>query len=155
MTLSINDTQLNNALPCADECCILLNIMLSNIMLSVVMLSVVASRNLPLYCSTASLQYATVDHTNVILGWKFLLRTHSILKKGVCPYNRVLFHTSMLILVFPRNIRFGWYLWQGQSSRKRGKKLCNFTTWILEQCWYHPGGNVRKPYSIVTDVCYK
>jgi hypothetical protein len=43
-------------------------VMLSVVMLSVVMLSVVAPRNLPLHCSTASLQYATVDHTNVRLG---------------------------------------------------------------------------------------
>ncbi len=53
MTLSISETQHNNALPCAEcrypECVVLFTIMLSNIMLnvsvlSVVMLSVVASQ---------------------------------------------------------------------------------------------------------------
>jgi hypothetical protein len=51
MTLSINDTQPNNALPCAErryaECHVLFTIVLSDFMLNVVMLSVVTP-SLPL-----------------------------------------------------------------------------------------------------------
>ncbi len=68
MTLSMSDTQHDNAMPCAQcryaECCVSFTIMLSVIMLNVVMLSVVAPSALPNICGYAN-DPSRVEHPRV------------------------------------------------------------------------------------------